>query len=471
MTRPTALKTALVQHPAEATVKRMWHNIESNEHAAAHRRVRYMGMALAATAMGIIVVSVLLLWPRDHAGVLQLVNHSNLSDSVFTPNAARFEFTDGSSINTRSNTRFDVVINRTEAIEFALREGTMAVQVTPGGPRRWIIHAGEVDVIVVGTIFDVTRTAGNVSVNVQRGKVCVKGNGVPDGIQMLTASMTLQIPAPTTVATRSNHAVTPPEKVEATPTSPQISENAETVMSQSPLPPSKGGSPPRRPAEKGSVIGDRVEPPTPPRHQGGNADLSLDRGALETSTHMAQEMSAESIAPLDDDFKTQTTAQKGGTAASRMSTLPVWKQHAKAGNFEAAYQTLPANTFSTLHTTQWSPDDLFLLSDIARISRHAEEACTALGELINRYPNNSRAGIAAYTLARVTTESLHHPKEGAVHYEQALSLGISKALKETALIRLIQHYRQTDPLKAKRYENIYLAEYPTGRYLEEIRNQ
>ena len=468
MNRPTALKAVLEQRPAETTVKRMWQDIEIHRYRQERPIVRRAGWIMAAAAVSAVAVAVILHLPFATPDSLMLANGGAMPETVTGPRASSFRFADGSRIDARPHTHFDMLINRKTAIEFALRKGAMSIQVTPGGERRWTIHCGEVDVIVVGTAFEVIRSDRHVEVKVHRGKVCVKGATVPDGIQMLTASKQIRV-ASATVQAISKSPLTKTEKS-------VVSGNA-------------GGqaSPGSQRLPDSSLHGnDSIVPFATPSTQTrkGTEKIQPNKSALApehsktiaATNHRedasgAQVMSADAIAPLAGTSSTNENPARSEDAripSTEKASGHPWKQYAQSGKFEAAYRALPAFTFSTLNATQWSPDDLFLLSDVARITRHPNEACAALRELIRRYPNNPRAGIAAYTLARVTTESLHQPNKGSAYYQQALELGISKALRETALIRLMEHYRHIAPHKARHYENIYIAEYPRGRYLEEI---
>ncbi|MBN2716429.1 MAG: FecR domain-containing protein [Deltaproteobacteria bacterium] len=476
MNRATSLKSALESRPSEATVKRMWDEIEARRHAPRPVRLYRWAGAIAVAAGLVLAIAAVMRFTGDSGDALLLSNRASMPEKVFTPQIARFEFVDGSHIETRPQTQFDVVMNRQDAIEFALRKGAMAVQVTPGGQRKWTIHCGEVDVTVVGTAFDVVRTPYEVVVKVHRGKVCVKGAQVPDGIQILTADMQIRVPSGSSRAVSPGVAGTLPRQPLVGTSQPAVTSTPHrtvvvgTAMDSENMTEVKDTTPPpvriHTPVDKGD------DAPVPRL-----AARSMPDG---NGSVVQQVMSREPIAPVAGagapsdhaDTPSLLAADDGNLSASpvpsRPEDMPQWKALARSQNFDAAYMALPAFTFSTLSGAHWPPDDLFLLSDIARVTGHPREACLALGELIRRYPGNPRAGIAAYTMARVTSESLKQPSQGAVYYEQALTLGISKALRETALMRLIQAYRHSLPEKAQHYRDIYLAEYPGGRYLEEI---
>ncbi len=458
MNRAKAIQKALIQRPDEATVNRMWHAIEGHQYASEARIKRRSPWILAAAAALLATVIAVFLWDRPQPSALMLTHNEALPENVVTHAHARFEFVDGSTIETPARTRFDVLVNGTRAIEFALRQGKMSFQVTPGGHRRWTVHCGDVDVVVVGTIFDITRTANHITVHVHRGKVFVKGPRVPDGVQNLTAHMSLRIPAgnvPDGGIAKGKHAPFP-------------------IRDEIPLAPLEGvanGNSGRSP--------DVTTSPQPLRRGGASSISPLLKGERGMSTKLSTPSSAEkgttATSPSEKrglgDFQTPLSppsiAEKrstGNRPDAPTAQEKDWKTLARAGNFEGAFHALPGATFPNLTSGSWTAADLFLLSDVARITGHPRQASMALEELIRRYPHTPRAGLAAYTLARVTAESLGQPAKGAHYYEQALTLGISKVLRETALIRLIDTYRGKLPEKCRKYENIYLAEFPDGRY-------
>ena len=458
MNRAKTIKEALVQRPDEATVNRMWREIESHRYAHGVGLKRHHAFMLAAAVALISVAVTVFLWTRSEPSALLLTHQRFLPEQVVAHTPSRFDFVDGSVIRTPAHTHFDVLVNGKHAIEFALRKGKMSFQVTPGGHRRWTVHCGDIDVVVVGTIFDVTRTAEDITVHVQRGKVYVKGPRVPDGVQNLTAAMSLRIPtsdAPDGVVAEGKPApIRIPDEIPVAP--------AEVVAEGN-----SGRSP------------DVTTSPQPPRRGGASTDFPILKEERGISTKLAPPSSSETgttaTSPSETggrgDFPTtsETPSIAGEHTVKDRQVAPAapdkdWKTLARAGNFEGAFDALPKSTFRALANESWSAEDLFLLSDVARITKHPRQACTVLGEIIRRYPADPRAGLAAYTLARVTTESLGQPVEGARYYEQALALGVSSVLKETALIRLIDTYRGTSPRKCRRYEDIYLAEFPGGRY-------
>jgi transmembrane sensor len=103
------------------------------------------------------------------------------------------EFTDGSRIVLSPSGRLAPLENTGRSVVFLLKDGRAEFDVHPGGPRRWSIEAGFATVEVVGTHFVVTRTRDQVTVEVERGSVLVRGERVTDRAQRLGAGDRLVI--------------------------------------------------------------------------------------------------------------------------------------------------------------------------------------------------------------------------------------------------------------------------------------
>lgn len=94
---------------------------------------------------------------------------------------------DGSRLEIAPKTHLRTRPSTPERVELAIDDGKTTFDVKPGGPRRWIIDAGDVRVEVLGTRFTVARVGSDVSVAVERGKVSVKD---ASGERILTAGQT-----------------------------------------------------------------------------------------------------------------------------------------------------------------------------------------------------------------------------------------------------------------------------------------
>jgi transmembrane sensor len=119
----------------------------------------------------------------------------------------RLELSDGSRVELARGARLQTLGNDGEAVTLRLDRGRAAFDVTPGGPRSWVVEAGLARVEVVGTRFTVERGSEQVEVTVERGAVRVVGEHVPGGRRRLGPGEALVLvgpppaPAATDVAT------------------------------------------------------------------------------------------------------------------------------------------------------------------------------------------------------------------------------------------------------------------------------
>ncbi|HEX4513378.1 MAG TPA: hypothetical protein VH054_07575 [Polyangiaceae bacterium] len=138
-----------------------------------------------------------------------------------------------------------------------------------------------------------------------------------------------------------------------------------------------------------------------------------------------------------------------------------WRTLALAGSYGPAYDELAKAGPSSVRD---EPGDLFLASDVARLSKHAAEAEAPLEKLIASFASDPRAPLAAFTLGRVRLEQLGHPREAAEAFAKARSLAPNGPLVEDAMARQIEALsRAGDTSAAHALALEYLQSYPTGR--------
>src|SRR6185312_2698530 len=80
-----------------------------------------------------------------------------------------------------------------------------------------------------------------------------------------------------------------------------------------------------------------------------------------------------------------------------------WRSLALAGSYDSAYVELAKAGPASVRD---EPADLFLAADVARLSKHSAEAERPLERIVERYPTDARAPLAAFTLGRVRLEEL-----------------------------------------------------------------
>lgn len=129
-----------------------------------------------------------------------------------------------------------------------------------------------------------------------------------------------------------------------------------------------------------------------------------------------------------------------------------------------------APTASEPKSTLPSAEQLFAAADHARAEGRPLEAAQSLKQLMQRFPRDGRAPLAAFTLGRLLLESLHQPAEAARAFAQARALaGSGSALAEDALAREADALRAAGSTSeaAKRAE-LYRTLYPHGARIKHL---
>lgn len=139
-----------------------------------------------------------------------------------------------------------------------------------------------------------------------------------------------------------------------------------------------------------------------------------------------------------------------------------WRELARAGKHREAFQSLGATEVDDL-------DGLLLAADAARLSGHPREAVAHLTRLIERYPNDVRARLAAFTLGRIALHELDRPLLAAQSFARAYALDPNGELAADALAREAEAYhRAGDALRARAAAERYLARFPEGSRRKEV---
>ena len=151
-------------------------------------------------------------------------------------------------------------------------------------------------------------------------------------------------------------------------------------------------------------------------------------------------------------------------------TTVLWQQLYDEGEFELARDAIEAQGGFDAVLGQASPEQLFALSDLAR-SHNRATALAALREVINKYPDNPNAPIAAYQLGVMLK------KEGDLA-GAARAFAVYRALSpdgdfsEDALARQVEAaIEQGELVLARQLAEQYAKEFPTGERLDEFREE
>lgn len=238
-------------------VDRLWQGLDG----AARRRTqaRLVRVAIVSSALVAGLISLAVSWsqgpkPLTSSGVV-LVAGANLP---LTQGPVHFD--DGSRITRLGDqaARLEVITSRPDRFVTILREGSVSVQVTPGGPRAWVIETDLASIEVVGTAFDVIRGPGRLEVKVQHGTVVVSGERVEGRVQRVTAGQSVRIEAEVPAPARPE--VVEPTGIEptaaptaASPSGGQLRPEqrprpAQVHVEEAPAPVSPAPAPPPRPS-------------------------------------------------------------------------------------------------------------------------------------------------------------------------------------------------------------------------------
>lgn len=150
------------------------------------------------------------------------------------------------------------------------------------------------------------------------------------------------------------------------------------------------------------------------------------------------------------------------------ATESSWREEAARGHHAEAYALLGSSGLEREVGRAASSEDLFVLADVARLSGHPERARAPLARLLELYPRDARAPLAAATLGRIELD-LGQPSRAARAFERALGLGAPLALEEDLRARLVESWVRAGDLEAARSAgDAYRRRFPDGRRKAEV---
>lgn len=173
--------------------------------------------------------------------------------------------------------------------------------------------------------------------------------------------------------------------------------------------------------------------------------------------------------PSSTSFEATPSASPASSTSHTARTLePAWREEAARGHHAEAYALLGSSGLEREIGRAASSEDLFTLADIARLSGHPERARAPLSRLLELYPHDTRAPLAAATLGRIELD-LGQPKSAARAFERALAIGAPRALEEDLRARLVESWsRANEPTAARAAADAYRTRFPDGRRKAEV---
>jgi transmembrane sensor len=115
------------------------------------------------------------------------------------------------------------------------------------------------------------------------------------------------------------------------------------------------------------------------------------------------------------------------------------------------------------------PDVLFAHADRARKAGQPKEAVAHLRTLIDRFPSDPHAPVAAFTIGRLLLESLGQPRQAAASFERARAVANGAPVAEDALAREVEAWAAAhEPALARSRAELYRQLYPKGSRLAAV---
>jgi transmembrane sensor len=152
-------------------------------------------------------------------------------------------------------------------------------------------------------------------------------------------------------------------------------------------------------------------------------------GAAEAPAEKAQTAAA---APVPEELPAGTE-----NVAPARAPVSNWRELARNGRHREAFATLGAQGIRR-EAKRLGITDLFSLADVARLSGHPAEAVGPLQRIVDGFPGDRQASLAAFALGRLQLDDLNQPRAAAASFSRALELGPPQSLREAVRARLAE---------------------------------
>jgi transmembrane sensor len=135
--------------------------------------------------------------------------------------------------------------------------------------------------------------------------------------------------------------------------------------------------------------------------------------------------------PATPDAPARAERAGGGRAGSATG----WRELARSGHHREAFATLGAQGLRR-EAKRLGIADLFQLADVARLSGHPADAVVPLQRIIDGFPSDPQAPLAAFALGRLELDDLGRPQAAAAAFSRALELGAPQSVRDNVRARL-----------------------------------
>lgn len=295
------------------------------------------------------------------------------------PSNTQVRLADGSQVTTGDGARVVVRDNRAKDIRLDLQSGAAYFDVVPDKQRSFMVDVAGLQVMVVGTAFELARTDERVRVTVSHGVVRV---GTGDEWQQLSEGQSQWF------ARRSE-----PQPRAANVRAANVEEDATDNATRGATSRARREGGYARPVKRAAAKSAR------PRHPGTSA-----------------------LAAMGD----RTERTLAAPAAN-------WRVLSESAEYEQAYAELAKGA-----EVADEPSELMAAADAARWSRHPEIAARYLRQLLARHRRSPLAALAAFTLGRVLLDELGRPMQAAEVFALVQELAPLDAVAEDALAREVE---------------------------------
>ena len=181
--------------------------------------------------------------------------------------------------------------------------------------------------------------------------------------------------------------------------------------------------------------------------------VSVERGVVlvrgeRIVNHVRRLTAGESIDIVDENPPAEVPPAGAAPAApavpevaapgvARAPAGPTWRELARSGHHREAFATLGTQGIRR-EVRRLGIADLFALADVARLSGHPTEAVAPLQRIVDGFPADRQAPLAAFALGRLQLDALNQPRAAAASFSRALELGAPASLREAVRARLAE---------------------------------
>ena len=189
---------------------------------------------------------------------------------------------------------------------------------------------------------------------------------------------------------------------------------------------------------------------------------NVDAVQPEPDSSIASRTQPDAIENPDDAIDEEIVDKVSKPGTSKIKG-PSWVSFFEDADYSAAWDLIAERPGGILGESQQADADTLLdLADVARFTKHHDDATQLLEQLRKRFPGSDAAGEAAFTLGRIAADRGSLDK-AASYFELYLDERPTGSLVDNALGRLMDSYEalgRSDDAKATAER--YLARFPSG---------